>query len=134
MSSGAQHLDRLVAGARADRLLHVEHLPARVARLAEWPDSVEPAVLAALLAAGMERPWSHQRTAIDLASAGRHVVLATGTASGKSLGYLVPVMSAVVRGGPADRAVVGGSRGPMGPRDSGASGGAATRWRGSRRW
>jgi DEAD/DEAH box helicase domain-containing protein len=65
-------------------------------------------VLAALLAAGMERPWSHQRTAIDLACAGRHVVLATGTASGKSLGYLVPVLSAVVRGGSGGGGAMGG--------------------------
>ena len=57
-----------------------------------------PAVLSALLAAGMTRPWSHQRAAIDLATAGQHVVLATGTASGKSLGYLAPVLSAASEG------------------------------------
>ena len=73
-------------------------MPAREARLAQWPDSVAPAVLSALLGAGMERPWSHQRAAIDLAAAGRHVVLATGTASGKSLGYLAPVLSAASEG------------------------------------
>ena len=55
-------------------------------------------MLSALLAAGMTRPWSHQRAAIDLATAGQHVVLATGTASGKSLGYLAPVLSAASEG------------------------------------
>ncbi len=107
MSSPAQQLRRLTAGDRASRLLHVERLPARGARLGEWPDDVAPPVLSALLAAGLERPWSHQRTAIQLATAGRHVVLATGTASGKSLGYLVPVLSAVVHG-----ATGGGLHGP----------------------
>ncbi|MGG5259737.1 DEAD/DEAH box helicase [Phycicoccus avicenniae] len=96
MSSPAQHLSRITRGARSERLLHVEVVPARPARLAEWPEAVEPPVLAALLGAGIERPWSHQREAVDLAFAGQHVVLATGTASGKSLGYLVPALSAVV--------------------------------------
>ena len=55
-------------------------------------------MLSALLGAGMTRPWSHQRAAIDLAAAGQHVVLATGTASGKSLGYLAPVLSVASEG------------------------------------
>ena len=58
-------------------------------------------MLSALLAAGMERPWSHQRAAIDLATSGEHVVIATGTASGKSLGYLAPVLSAASEGAAA---------------------------------
>ena len=93
-----------MAGGRDARLLHVERLPARSARLAQWPETTHPAVLAALLASGLERPWSHQRAAIDLAASGRHVVLATGTASGKSLGYLVPVLGAVA-GEASDRAL-----------------------------
>ncbi|HEU5240813.1 MAG TPA: DEAD/DEAH box helicase, partial [Ornithinibacter sp.] len=98
MSTPDQHLAVLTARSSAERLLHVEQVPARSARLGEWPPSVAPAVLSALLAAGMTRPWSHQRAAIDLATAGQHVVLATGTASGKSLGYLAPVLSAASEG------------------------------------
>ena len=98
MSSPAQHLAVLSAGSRVERLLHVERVPARSARLAPWPGHVAPAVLAALVGAGIEQPWSHQRAAIDLAHAGQHVVLATGTASGKSLGYLVPVLGAASEG------------------------------------
>jgi DEAD/DEAH box helicase domain-containing protein len=106
VSSPAHQLRRLARDGRERRLLHVERLPARAARLAEWPASTHPAVLSALLAAGLEHPWSHQRTAIDLATAGQHVVLATGTASGKSLGYLVPALGAV-----ADPAAGTGLRG-----------------------
>ncbi|WP_392543260.1 DEAD/DEAH box helicase [Oryzobacter telluris] len=98
MTTPAQHLAVLTSQGRSERLLHVERVPAREARLAQWPEGVAPAVLAALLGGGIERPWSHQRAAIDLATAGRHVVLATGTASGKSLGYLVPVLSAASEG------------------------------------
>ena len=101
VSSPAQHLAILTARTQGERLLHVEHVPARTARLAQWPESLAPPVLSALLAAGMERPWSHQRAAIDLATSGEHVVIATGTASGKSLGYLAPVLSAASEGAAA---------------------------------
>ena len=80
--------------------MHVERLPARSARFAQWPDDLAPPVLAALLGAGLERPWSHQREAVDLVRSGRHTVVATGTASGKSLGYLVPVLDAVAGSDP----------------------------------
>ena len=42
--------------------------------------------------------WSHQGEAADLAHDGFHVVISTGTASGKSLGYLLPVLSDIVGG------------------------------------
>ena len=77
---------------------HVESLPARVAHTSSWPHWVHPALLATLLGDGLAAPWSHQREAMDLARSGHHVVLSTGTASGKSLGYLVPGLSAVLEG------------------------------------
>ncbi len=43
-------------------------------------------------------PWEHQRAAAEHAWAGRHVIVATGTASGKSLAYLLPALSAVREG------------------------------------
>ena len=46
----------------------------------------------------MPRPWTHQVDAATLAYTGRHVVVATGTASGKSLAYQLPVLTAL----PAD--------------------------------
>ena len=70
---------------------------ARVAHTS-WPHWVHPALLATLLGEGLAAPWSHQREAMDLARSGHHVVLSTGTASGKSLGYLVPGLSAVPEG------------------------------------
>ena len=93
-------LARLPGDAEA-RIRHVEHLPARPARSASWPEWVAPPVLSALLAQGLTEPWLHQRTAMDHAHAGEHVVMATGTASGKSLGYLTPVLSACVEGASA---------------------------------
>jgi DEAD/DEAH box helicase domain-containing protein len=48
------------------------------------------------LSAGIDRPWSHQAQAAELAHAGRDVVVATGTASGKSLAYQLPALSALI--------------------------------------
>ena len=59
---------------------------------------MHPSLLSALLGAGLTQPWLHQREAMDAAHSGEHVVLATGTASGKSLGYLVPSLSEVLDG------------------------------------
>jgi DEAD/DEAH box helicase domain-containing protein len=91
----------LARAAGEERLLYVHEVPARAASLAGWPDWVDPSVYAACAGAGVTSLWEHQRTAADLAHAGSHVVMATGTASGKSLGYLLPVLSALVRGSDA---------------------------------
>src|SRR3954451_8670545 len=92
-------LHRIVAPAgRAERVLHVEHLTPRAARPVAWPTWAPPMLVDRLRARGVERPWSHQAAAADLAWSGRPVVLATGTASGKSLGYQLPVLSALLEG------------------------------------
>ena len=45
---------------------------------------------------GITAPWSHQFEAANLAYDGRHVVLSTGTASGKSLAYQLPILTTFV--------------------------------------
>ena len=90
-------LERLAAG-RTDRLLHVEQVPSRAGTAVGWPDWVEPALRDAWTRTGVALPWAHQVDAAELAHSGRHVVLATGTASGKSLAYLMPALSSVLDG------------------------------------
>ena len=85
-------------GAGAERLTHIHRVPAREASPAPFPDWVTPTLYAALTQSGVGALWSHQREAADAAHAGEHVVLSTGTASGKSLGYLLPVASDLVDG------------------------------------
>ena len=82
----------LARGSRTGRLTHVHRVPAREASPAPFPDWVTPTLYAALTQSGVGELWSHQREAADAAHAGEHVVLSTGTASGKSLGYLLPVV------------------------------------------
>jgi DEAD/DEAH box helicase domain-containing protein len=74
-------------------LRHAVRLPPRVGRAVRWPDWVPLEVREALGRAGVDAPWSHQAAAAELAYAGRDVVVATGTASGKSLAYQLPVLA-----------------------------------------
>ena len=62
---------------------------------ADIPDDLAPAVRRALRGRGIERLYSHQARALELVSQGKHVVVATPTASGKSLCYNLPVMQAL---------------------------------------
>ncbi|MGH8775901.1 MAG: DEAD/DEAH box helicase [Jiangellaceae bacterium] len=98
MPSAGDLLATLTASrGRAGRVTHVEVVPARAARTVDWPGWVDPVVCARLESAGMSRPWPHQAEAASLAWSGRSVVVATGTASGKSLAYLLPALTAARR-------------------------------------
>lgn len=95
--SVADLLGRLAAvPGREGRLAHVGELPARAADVVDWPGWAPPSVVEAFRARGVERPWRHQVVAADAAFAGAHVVLATGTASGKSLAYQLPALTTVL--------------------------------------
>ena len=105
--SAAELLPRLtVQAGREDRLTHLEHLPARPGQRADWPAWVTPGLVQTWRARGIDRPWTHQVLAAEAAHRGEHVVLATGTASGKSLGYLMPALTDVL-----DSRKSGGQRG-----------------------
>lgn len=87
-------LERLSSG--DDRLLGHVTLPGRPERIADWPQWVCPALVDAWARRGVERPWFHQREAMDALREGRDVVLATGTGSGKSLAAWTPILSDLV--------------------------------------
>ncbi|MFJ3702830.1 MULTISPECIES: DEAD/DEAH box helicase [unclassified Streptomyces] len=97
--SPAVVLDRLAAAAgRAARITHTEHLPPRAGTHATWPDRIRPEVISAIGRAGIDHPWTHQAAAAEHALDGESVVISTGTASGKSLAYLAPVLSTLLDG------------------------------------
>ncbi|MGH3309904.1 MAG: DEAD/DEAH box helicase [Streptomyces sp.] len=92
-------LAQLTAGAgRAARITHTEHLPPRIGRHADWPEQIRSEVVAAVRESGIERLWAHQARAAEHALRGESVVIATGTASGKSLSYLIPTLSTLLDG------------------------------------
>lgn len=78
------------------RLVHLERLPARSARHGEPADPLHPEVAERLAAWGIERLWTHQAEAVDRLRSGRSVALSTGTASGKSLCYQVPIVESAL--------------------------------------
>ncbi|HWU32940.1 MAG TPA: DEAD/DEAH box helicase, partial [Marmoricola sp.] len=84
------------APGRENSLRHLEVLPARTADLTNWPAWVSAAVVERFQTQGIQQPWRHQTEAADAAHRGEHVVLATGTASGKSLAYLLPALTSIV--------------------------------------
>ena len=89
-------LDVLLAGGRrADRLTHLERIPARAGEQVDWPAWADSSLVAGYRALGVERPWRHQVEAADAAWSGRHTVLATSTGSGKSLAFWLPALTAV---------------------------------------
>jgi DEAD/DEAH box helicase domain-containing protein len=71
-------------------------VPGQAGRYAPLPDDVPEALVQALHARGIHRLYSHQAQAWEAAQAGRQLVVATPTASGKSLCYTLPVLSAAL--------------------------------------
>lgn len=97
-----------------EALTHTHHRPARAGEPVAWPAWVGDDVRAAFGRRGITQPWTHQVAAAEAAHAGHHVAIATGTASGKSLAYLMPVLGATLGERPAWSVV---------PRAQGAGGG-----------
>jgi DEAD/DEAH box helicase domain-containing protein len=97
-AAGNRALGILLADPRAGRPVHVEHIPARPGREVPWPSWVPAEVTGAFAGRGIRAPWSHQAEAACHAQAGRNVIVCTGAASGKSLGYLLPALTAVLAG------------------------------------
>jgi DEAD/DEAH box helicase domain-containing protein len=80
----------------AGRLVHREVLPERAARFGDLTAPLPEEVRQRIEARGIERLYAHQAEAINRLRGGESVVVATGTASGKSLCYQVPIVESVV--------------------------------------
>src|ERR671935_1778868 len=94
MAVGAALWDDLLEG---EEVAHVETIPPADARTASLPGELHPRVRAALAAQGLDELYVHQRDVWDAAARGEHVVVTTGTASGKSLAFNLPVLDAIAR-------------------------------------
>ncbi|MDO8971315.1 MAG: DEAD/DEAH box helicase, partial [Saprospiraceae bacterium] len=70
--------------------------PERQADWVNFPDGLNPNTILALQKAGFQHLYRHQAEAYELSQAGKHIVVTTGTASGKTLCYQLPVMDHLV--------------------------------------
>src|SRR5438067_3503255 len=94
MSVATRPWDDLLQG---EEIAYLGNEPAREARLAPLPEELHPRVRDALAAQGIAELYTHQRAAWDAAQRGEHVVVTTGTASGKTLAFNLPVLDAIAR-------------------------------------
>lgn len=83
----------LLAEPRHGQVTHIRRLPPAQARTAPMPAWVPRHVADAFAGEGVDLLWEHQAAMADLLHDGRHAILATGTASGKSQGYLLPILT-----------------------------------------
>jgi DEAD/DEAH box helicase domain-containing protein len=95
---GAALWDDLLEG---EELAHLETVPAADARTTDLPEDLDGRVRDAM---PFDALYAHQRLAWDSAARGAHLILATGTASGKSLAFNLPVLDALARS-PKNRAL-----------------------------
>jgi DEAD/DEAH box helicase domain-containing protein len=94
MSVAADPWSDLLEG---EEVSYVGEEPARPPRFAPIPEGLHPKVTDALAARGIEQLFTHQADAWDAARRGEHLVVATGTASGKTLAFNLPVLDALAR-------------------------------------
>jgi DEAD/DEAH box helicase domain-containing protein len=103
-------LDRLTGGVPAPRdmpdgwVTAVRVLPARAASHAPFPSGIDDRLRNALKSRGIEQLYTHQAVAVEHVLTRRNVVVTTPTASGKTLCYNAPVLTAILRD-PSTRAL-----------------------------
>src|SRR6266478_2186918 len=91
-------LDELLTSLETGPLISaVRHFEARPAVFASFPSSLDPRIVEALKARGVEQLYSHQAKAVEAVAKGEHLVVVTPTASGKTLCYNLPVLQALVQ-------------------------------------
>jgi ATP-dependent helicase YprA (DUF1998 family) len=78
------------------QMVHVHDVPARKASFKKLRKPLHPAVRGVLARRGIEKLYSHQASAIEAIRRGENVVVVTGTASGKTLCYNLPVIETLL--------------------------------------
>ena len=81
----------------APEVVYVAREEARPGRLVPFPDRLPRSLVEALRRQGIEALYEHQAEAWAAAVRGEHVIVTTGTASGKTLAFNLPVLDALVR-------------------------------------
>lgn len=93
-----------------ERIVGRHHRPGSAGTVAAWPEWLPDDVRSRLEASGLPAPWAHQVALAEHVFAGRHAAISTGTASGKTLAYLMPVLAATASTVPVLGVPVEGAR------------------------
>ena len=75
---------------------HYRTIEGKQATYAKFPPVLHPSIIKALGAKGIDKLYSHQREAFELAYGGESFTAVTPTASGKSLCYHLPVLQSIL--------------------------------------
>jgi len=78
------------------QIIHIKDIPARDAQYGQLREPLSPRLEESLRSQGVEQLYSHQITAIEAIREGKNIVVATSTASGKTLCYNIPILEAVL--------------------------------------
>ena len=81
----------------AENIVAWRTTPTRRARSTPFPANVHPALVAALRAMGITSLYIHQAETWEHVQVGRHPIIVTGTASGKTLCYNLPILDRLLR-------------------------------------
>jgi DEAD/DEAH box helicase domain-containing protein len=92
-----EELARRLRAQYADRITGELVVPARDGHYSPLPAGLDPRLAAALHARGVERLYTHQGAAWEAVQAGKHTVIVTPTASGKTLCYNLPVLQTALQ-------------------------------------
>ena len=92
MATVAASWDELLTG---EEVAYAADVPARGADVVPIPESLHPRVQTALQELGLTGLYRHQAEALAAAARGEHIVVSTGTASGKTLAFNLPVLDAL---------------------------------------
>lgn len=80
----------------SENVIHTRTIEGKSAVYADFPKVLHPSIIKALATKGIEKLYSHQREAFDLAYGGESFTTVTPTASGKSLCYHLPVLQSIL--------------------------------------
>jgi DEAD/DEAH box helicase domain-containing protein len=101
VATGTTVWDDLLQG---EELAYLTTEPARAPRTAPLPGDLHPKLREALARQGIEQLYGHQAEAWEHVRAGRHLIVTTGTASGKTLAFNLPVLDSLAAD-PKNRAI-----------------------------
>lgn len=92
-SFGSELISELKQRFPSSRATHVSTSQPHPAKYRGWSEWIHPGLRDSLIDDGISQPYTHQALCADAAFAGQDVVIATGTSSGKSLAYQLPILT-----------------------------------------